>query len=477
MSVHSSNTNQFPSTSKLPAHTKEANSAPVKIIDTRQPASTNTHHIHANQLVSYQVADEFEISPKGFLVVSVLSYVGKHPLENASIELRRSNAPEDSPVILLSTDKNGRTEQILLDTPERSLSLSPSVLQPYTEYDCLITLTGYESAAIMSFQMLEGEQSRLEVELLPASLQRPDVAPDPELVETFIIGPHTLYGNYPPKIAEAITKPLRESNEIVLNEVVIPEYIVVHDGPPSDSSAEDYYVPYKDYIKNVASSEIYATWPEQSILANVLAIQSFTLNRVYTEWYRNQGYFFTITSSTAFDQKYIPGRNIFESISRLVDQYFSTYITRPTANQPLLTQYCDGKRKLCPGFLSQWGSKDLGESGYYALEILKSYYGNEIYLETANSVSGVPVSFPGTTLTLGSSGNNVRTIQRQLNDIAAVYTGIPLLTVDGNYGQNTEQAVKAFQRIFSLPASGQVDYATWYKISEIYVALTRLAQL
>lgn len=198
---------------------------------------------------------------------------------------------------------------------------------------------------------------------------------------------------------------------------------------------------------------------------------------VVVSGYRNKGYYFTITTSTAYDQKFMPGRNIFDRISEIVDQYFSTYITRPGAAQPLLTQYCDGKRVTCPGFMSQWGSKYLGDEGYYALDILKNYYGYEIYLENAEQVAGIPLSFPGTALQPGSTGSSVRTIQNQLNRIAQTYTIIPRLAVDGVFGPATEAAVRAFQRTFSLPQSGVVDYATWYRISEIYVALTRIAEL
>ena len=195
--------------------------------------------------------------------------------------------------------------------------------------------------------------------------------------------------------------------------------MVVHDGPPA-SSATNHYVRFRDYIKNVASSEIYATWPEQSIYANVFAILSFTLNRVYTEWYRNQGYNFTITSSTAYDHKWINGRNIFNNIGLIVDSVFTNYLSRPGVTQPILTQYCDGNRTSCPGWMTQWGSKDLGDQGYTAIDILRHFYGDSIYINTAVEVSGVPISWPGTDLTLGASGDNVRTIQNQLNRISDV---------------------------------------------------------
>ena len=261
--------------------------------------------------------------------------------------------------------------------------------------------------------------------------------------------------------------------------MVIPEYIVVHDGPIGDTSAQDYYVRYKDYIKNVASSEIYATWPEDTIRANVLAIMSFTLNRVYTEWYRNKGYDFTITSSTAYDHKWIHGRNIFESIDRIVDELFENYLSRPDVRQPILTQYCDGHQVQCRnrGWMTQWGSKALGDHGYSAIEILRSFYGNDMYINVAEAVSGIPASWPGYDLTIGVTGEKVQQIQEQLNAIAKAYPAIPSVIVDGIYGPATAASVKKFQNIFGLPASGVVDYPTWYKIQDIYVAVTRIAEL
>ena len=297
--------------------------------------------------------------------------------------------------------------------------------------------------------------------------------------QRIVIGPHTLFGEYPPKNPEAEIKPINETGEIVLNKVVIPEYIVVHDGPIGDTSAQDYYVRYKDYIKNVASSEIYATWPEDTIRANVLAIMSFTLNRVYTEWYRNKGYDFTITSSTAYDHKWIYGRNIFESIDRIVDELFENYLSRPNVRQPILTQYCDGRQVQCRdrGWMTQWGSKALGDQGYSAIEILRSFYGNDMYINVAEAVSGIPASWPGYDLTIGVTGEKVQQIQEQLNAIAKAYPAIPSVIVDGIYGPATAASVKKFQNIFGLPASGVVDYPTWYKIQDIYVAVTRIAEL
>ncbi len=279
------------------------------------------------------------------------------------------------------------------------------------------------------------------------------------------------------KIAEAEIKDVSESGEVVLSRVVIPETIIVHDGPPTDTRAANYYIPFKEYIKNVASSEIYATWPESSIIANCLAIISFTLNRVFTEWYRNKGYNFTITNSTAYDHFFVYGRNIFENISETVDMIFSNYLSRPGVLQPILTQYCDGRRVSCPNWMSQWGSKDLGEQGYSPIEILRYYYGDDIYINSAEQISGIPSSWPGYDLTIGSSGQKVQQMQEQLNRISDNYPAIPKIAADGIYGNQTAEAVRTFQKIFNLPQTGVTDYATWYKISQIYVGVSRIAEL
>ena len=245
----------------------------------------------------------------------------------------------------------------------------------------------------------------------------------------------------------------------------------------SNPNTKNYYVRYRDYIKNVASSEIYATWPDSTIRANVLAIMSFTLNRVYTEWYRNKGYDFTITSSTAFDHKWIPERNVYDTISAVVDEIFANYLSRPNVRQPILTQYCDGTRVSCPDWMTQWGSKELGDQGYTPIEILRYFYGSDMYINTAEEISGIPSSWPGYTLENGSSGAKVRQLQEQLNVIAGAYPALPKIQTDGVYGPATAEAVRKFQEIFGLPQTGTVDYRTWYKISQIYVGVSRIAEL
>ena len=204
---------------------------------------------------------------------------------------------------------------------------------------------------------------------------------------------------------------------------------------------------------------------------------SFTLNRVYTEWYRNKGYDFTITSSTAFDQKWIYGRNIFQDISDVVDEMFGNYLSRPNVKQPILTQYCDGRQVSCPNWMTQWGSQALGQQGYSTIEILRYYYGESIYINTAVEIAGVPSSWPGYDLGEGSGGTKVRQMQEQLNVIAQAYPALPMVDADGIFGPQTKAAVEKFQSIFGLPVTGIVDYRTWYKISEIYVGVSRIAEL
>ena len=409
-----------------------------------------------------------ETAATGSLQVDVVSNENNHPIGDAEVTISYTGDP-DSILEKVTTDSSGQSETVSLSAPPVDLSLSPGLAQPYSEYSLFITAQGYEPVAISGTQILADTDAIQPVRMTPV---KDETTPDTPIT----IPDHTLYGDYPPKIAEAEVKPVAETGEIVLSRVVVPQTIIVHDGVPTDPTATNYYVPYSDYIKNVASSEIYATWPKETITANVLAIMSFTLNRVYTEWFRNQGYDFTITSSTAFDHKWIHGRNIFDSISQVVDEIFNSYLSRPGIKQPILTQYCDGHRVTCPNWMSQWGSCTLGEQGYTAIEILRNYYGSNMYINTAEQVSGVPSSFPGYNLTVGASGDKVRQVQEQLDTIAGVYTKIPRITADGVYGENTAEAVRQFQSIFKLPVTGVIDFATWYKISQIYVGITRIAE-
>lgn len=415
-------------------------------------------------------ATQQDTPDKGKLKVNLTSQIDARPIADASVSISYTGVP-DSRLEQLTTDSSGQTETIELDAPPLDLSLDPeNEVQPYSEYTLQVTAPGYEPVSIAGAEILSS------VTAIQNIVLRPIDAPEPS-EEVFVIPAHTLYGTYPPKIPEDEIKPVNETGEIVLSRVVVPEYIVVHDGSPRDTTARNYYVKYKDYIKNVASSEIYATWPADTIRANVLAIMSFTLNRVFTEWYRNQGFEFTITSSTAFDHKWIPERNIFDTISVIVDELFADYLSRPNVKQPILTQYCDGRQVQCPNWMTQWGSKSLGDQGYSPIEILRYYYGDNMYINTAEAISGIPSSWPGYNLENGSSGAKVRQLQEQINIIAGSYPAIPKVTVDGIYGPATAAAVRKIQSVFGLPQTGITDYSTWYKISEIYVGVSRIAEL
>lgn len=338
-----------------------------------------------------------EMTDRGRLEIRVNARIQARPVSGARVTVSYTGDPQNV-IEELITDGDGRTETLDLATPPLEYSLEPNVNQPYSEYTVKVEAEGYEPVEVTGSELLSGEQSVQQVDLEPA---------EGAAFADVTIPDHTLFGEYPAKIPESEIKPTGESGEIVLSRVVIPEYVVVHDGAPTDSTARDYYVRYRDYIKNVACSEIYATWPDTAIRANILAIMSFTLNRVYTEWYRNKGYDFTITSSTAYDHKWIYGRNIFDSISLVVDEIFADYLSRPNVKQPILTQYCDGNRVSCPNWMSQWGSKNLADQGYSTIQILRNYYGDNMYINTAGEISGIPSSWPGYDLTIGSSGNKV----------------------------------------------------------------------
>ncbi len=426
-------------------------------------------HFEVDSMYAPFRAAQNERVDRGLLQVNVLANIRNRPIENARISISYTGEP-GRVIEELVTNSEGQSPTIELPTPPIEYSMSPSEYQPYSEYTVRVTAEGYAPVDISGTELLPEVKALQPVRMDP-------LEPN-EQYEDIVIPAHTLFYDYPPKIPEDEIKPTNQSGEIVLSRVVIPEYVVVHDGTPGDNTAQNYWVRYRDYIKNVASSEIYATWPDSTIRANILAIMSFTLNRVYTEWYRNKGYDFTITSSTAYDHKWMRGRNIFDSIDEAVDEIFDNYLSRPNVRQPILTQYCDGKRVTCPNWLSQWGSKYLGDQNYAPIDIIRYYYGDDMYINTAEEISGVPASWPGYSLDIGSSGLKVRQIQEQLNTIRGAYPAIPDIPVaGGEYGEDTQEAVRVFQSVFGLPVSGIVDYRTWYKIQEIYVAVSRIAEL
>jgi peptidoglycan hydrolase-like protein with peptidoglycan-binding domain len=407
--------------------------------------------------------------------LKVQSFIGESyvPVDKCKVTITPSqgNSLAATQGINLETDSTGLTTTVDLSAPPLEYSQEPSDKIPYSIYDVVVERTGFDDVLIRGVQVFPQEIALQRVNLNVTGNRA-------SRAETIIVLPNTLNGKYPEKIPEEVDKPLPPpSSGVVLPKPVIPEFITVHQGVPDDTVAPNYRVLYKEYLKNVASCEIYSTWSQSTIRANVFCIISFTLNRIYTEWYRGKGKNFDITSSTAYDHAFNYGRNIYDSISEIVDEIFSTYVRRIGRKQPLLTQYCDGKNVICPDWLSQWGSKFLGDQGKVPYDILTNYYGNDIELVTAEQVKGSPSSYPGNNLTIGSRGAPVKSVQEYLNRISDNYPLILKVAIDGEYGTSTANAVKVFQQVFNLPITGIVDYATWYKISDVYVGVTRIAEL
>ena len=395
-------------------------------------------------------------------------YTGREatPVQGARVTV---TDPDTGANAASASNSSGRTQPFRLCTPPREESLDPDFPGvPYRTYDARIEAEGFTTVTVKGIQMFAGEDSILPLEMTPKPAGR-----DRDEEREYDIGPNAL-------LTTREQQPVGPEGDVpqgrVLTSVYIPRYITVHLGSPNNSSARNVTVDFAYYIKNVASSEIYPTWPENAIRANIYAQISFALNRVFTEWYPSRGYSFDITNHTGYDQYYVPGRNIFQNISRIVDEIFTTYIRRPGALNPLFAEYCNGTSVSCDG-LSQWGTVSLAENGYDPLQILRRYYGN-VELVQAREVRNIASSYPGSPLRTGSRGAAVSTIQRQLNRIRRNYPAIPAIPqVDGIFGSQTRAAVLAFQRIFNLAADGVVGRGTWNRISNIYVAVTRLAEL
>ncbi|WP_346937166.1 peptidoglycan-binding protein [Clostridium sp.] len=407
---------------------------------------------------------------RGFIKVELFTAREVVPISGGNIFILKGTSVDFDKGHILTTDSSGITRILEVDTPDIELSKSKDSDEiPYAVYDLYVRAHGYKDAVVEGVQVFPDEVSIQQIEMIPTTKEREFL----EELEHNYIPPHKLIEEMPRAQVDE-KEPISQSK--VLIRPYIPEFITVHLGAPS-SYAENVTVRFPEYIKNVASSEIYPTWPEHAIRANIYCQISFALNRVYTEWYRNKGYNFQITNSTAYDQYFVKGRNIFENISRIVDNIFNEYITRVGYMEPLLAQYCNGTTVTCKG-LSQWDTVKLASDGYKTMEILKNYYGDNIELTKTNDIRGVEESYGGTPLKLNSTGQDVETIQRQINRISNNYPAISKIEpVDGVFGSETESAVKSFQRIFNLHADGIVGKSTWYKMSGIYVGVKRLAEL
>lgn len=383
----------------------------------------------------------------GYLKINVYGNNIASPLKGAEILINEK---------IYKTNNFGKTEKIKLETIDKKYSLyEQKEVLPFKTYDIEIICDGFLNKTIKKVEIFEDETTMLDVYLKSI---------DYEVSYDIDVPLNTLFGTYPNTIIEISSSPK------ILKEVLIPEYIIVHDGNPNDTSASEYKVNFIDYIKNVASSEIYSTWPNETIKANVIAIISFTMNRIFTEWYKSRGYNFTITSTTTYDQKYSHGRPIFEKISNIVDEYFNIYI-KSGNGYPLLAQY--RSNTTTPGVMSQWGSKDLGDIGYDYKYILEYYYKN-ISIGEAQNINYYPSSF-SKDLKIGDCSDEVYSLENQLNYIRGSYPGLPAIeNANGVYDDNTKNAVSVFQNVFNLPITGVVDYKTWYKISYIFVAVNDL---
>lgn len=399
----------------------------------------------------------------GYLTIQARTAHEALPISGAFIRIMNA---QGGSVYELVTDENGETQRVSLETVDKSFSQNPYFSgTPYTSYNVLALAPGFNSLYVSEIPIYEEETALLPLTLIPV----PQKQSAPMQAEIFVGGP-AISSQSPRSQEGTIAAPY------VLRQVAIPDPITVHLGPPA-ASAANVQVSFPDYVKNVASSEIYPTWPASALTANIYAIITFALNRVYTEWYKSRGYGFDITSSTAYDQSFVYGRPIYESISRIVDDIFNQYVRRRGQNVPYFTSFCNGTTVTCQG-LSQWGTVSLAGQGLSPLEILRSYYPRDVEIAETNVISGVLSSYPGTPLKAGSTGLDVQTIQTYLNRIRRNYPAIPAITdTSGIFGNSTRDAVISFQRIFNLSPDGIVGKSTWYKISQLYTAVTRLGEL
>lgn len=399
----------------------------------------------------------------GYLTVQTRTAHDAVPMDNVDIQIL-----DDTKNIIykMTTDGNGETQVVPLETIDKSFSQNQFYTGiPYISYSVHAQKAGFDTISVLDIPILEGETAILPIALIPMQERQGT----PKNTEIYIGKPAVAMQGTRNQESTPVTP-------YVLRQVVIPKQIIVHMGAPS-SSASNVQVSFPDYVKNVASSEIYPTWPDASLRANIYAIITFALNRIYTEWYRSRGYNFDITNSTAYDQYFVYGRPIYESISRIADEIFNEYVRRSGQNAPYFTSFCNGTTATCQG-MSQWGTVSLANQQFTPLQILRSYYPNDIEIAETNTITGIVSSYPGTALRIGSTGLDVQTIQTYLSRIRRNYPAIPAITDNvGVFGDSTKAAVSAFQKIFNLSVDGIVGKATWYKISSIYTAVARLAEL
>lgn len=403
----------------------------------------------------------------GRLKVSVHTGEDALPIENADVLIKDKKGDV---LYNLKTDESGNTDTVELYAPERIHTLNPNDPGPYyATYDVSVShAREYATSVINDVQIFDGISSTLPVNLLPS----PGIEGD--FVSLYYVEPGELHSE--PIRQQVGDDPVSAVNPAVLREVFIPDFITVHLGRP-DQYGRNVRVKFTDYIKNVASSEIYPTWPTNALIANIYAIITFALNRVYTEWYRSRRYDFDITNSTAYDMAFSEGRNIFDNISVIVDNIFNQYVRRIGRREPFFTSFCNGTTAQCRG-LSQWGTVTLANQGLNPLQILRYYYPRDIEIVETNNIAGITSTYPGTAQREGMTSEAVRRMQNYLNRIRANYPAIPVISnPNGFFGPDTTAAVREFQRIFGMTRDGIIGKDTWYKIINIYVGVTKLAEL
>ena len=397
----------------------------------------------------------------GKFLLELRSDDGSIPVVGALVQIAHGGVIVSS----LYTDAEGGAV-VSLPCPEHLSSQTPDCRSAaYFTYDIRVTDTGFIPVLFRGIQIFPGIVTRQKYDMMRTDGQRRRI----DVIDT---PPHCLTEKTVPVPQTDVPMPTAFA---VPKKVLIPETITVHLGAPSEK-AKNVTVPYVDYLKSVASSEIYPTWPAASLRANIYAQSSLALNRIYTEWYRSQGYDFDITSSPAYDQYYVDQRSTFDSVSAIVDEQFTNYVARANNIEPVFTRYCDGYVSQCTG-MSQWGTVDLANRYYTPLDILRYYYGENVYIGSADVVELIPDSYPGE-LSSGSRGNDVALLQDRLNRIAINYPSLPFVEfADGTYTPSTQRSVSEFQRIFGLPVTGVIDKKTWYRILYIYTAVKKLAEL
>ena len=388
--------------------------------------------------------------------------------QSAPVEGVTVNIVGDGFTAARMTDAEGNAADVTLTAPDCALSLEEdnTTRLPYAVCSLTASKAGYRTVRIQGIQVFAGQVTLAQPEMIPETEEGRDVENPP-----IVIPPHPLFAGG----GGSGRAPADPCAPRVLDRVIIPKNITVHLGKPA-ASARNVTVSFRRYIANVASSEVYPTWPESALRANIHCQISLALNRIYTEWYPSRGYSFNITNSTSYDQYYVHGRTVFDVMVRLTDDIFNTYLRKTGTVDPYYSEYCDGKSVTCPG-LKQWGTVTLAKQGKTPLQILKYYYGSNIEIVRTNNIQAIPQSYPGSPLRQGDSGTAVFTLQRQLNRIAKDYPFFGKLTVDGVFGPRMASTVKTFQRQFNLTADGVVGRQTWYKISYIYVSVKDLAEL